>query len=58
MPLFCEFIYISLCIINQKTNGKLHYLNHSDIEVPNEYFMTTNEMLEAFDFLEDKEDVG
>ncbi|MBE6148729.1 MAG: PolC-type DNA polymerase III [Firmicutes bacterium] len=44
-------------IINQKTNGKLHYLNHKDIEVPNEYFMTTNEMLEAFSFLEDKEDI-
>lgn len=44
-------------IINQKTNGKLHYLNHKDIEVPNEYFMTTNEMLDAFAFLENKEEI-
>ncbi|MBE6155933.1 MAG: PolC-type DNA polymerase III [Firmicutes bacterium] len=44
-------------IINQKTNGKLHYLNHSDVVVPNEYFMTTGEMLEAFSFLDNKEEV-
>ena len=40
-------------IIHQKTNGKLHPLNKKDIEVPNMYFMTTNEMLEAFAFLGD-----
>lgn len=44
-------------IINQKTNGKLHYLNHRDIQIPNEYFLTTNEMLELFSFLANKEDV-
>ena len=38
-------------IVHQKTNGRLHPLNHKDIEVPNMYFLTTNEMLEAFSFL-------
>lgn len=38
-------------IIHQKTNGRLHPLNRKDIEIPNMYFMTTNEMLEAFSFL-------
>lgn len=38
-------------IIHQKTNGKLHPLNRPDIDVPNMYFMTTREMLDAFSFL-------
>ena len=41
-------------IVHQKTNGRLHPLNHKDIEVPNMYFLTTNEMLEAFSFLGDE----
>lgn len=40
-------------IIHQKTNGRLHPLNRSDIEIPNMYFMTTEEMLEAFSFLDE-----
>ncbi len=39
-------------IINQKTNGKLHPLNRKGLEVPNMYFMTTQEMLDAFNFLD------
>lgn len=38
-------------IINQKTNGRLHPLNRRGIDVPNMYFMTTQEMLDAFAFL-------
>lgn len=38
-------------IINQKTNGKIHPLNRDGIEIPNMYFMTTKEMLDAFSFL-------
>lgn len=38
-------------IVHQKTNGKLHPLNRADIEVPNMYFMTTDEMLAEFSFL-------
>lgn len=41
-------------IIHQKTNGKLHPLNRKDIEVPNMYFLTTNEMLEQFSFLDEE----
>lgn len=41
-------------IIHQKTNGKLHPLNRKDIEIPNMYFMTTKEMLDAFSFLGDE----
>lgn len=41
-------------IIHQKTNGRIHPLNRSDIEIPNMYFMTTEEMLEAFDFLDEE----
>ena len=46
-----DLIYRKI-IINQKANGKIHPLNHSDIEVPNMYFMTTEEMLEQFSFLD------
>ncbi|MFI3260295.1 MAG: PolC-type DNA polymerase III [bacterium] len=42
-------------IVSQKTNGRLHPLNRKDIEVPNQYFLTTDEMLEAFSFLEEEE---
>lgn len=38
-------------IVHQKTNGKIHPLNRPDIELPNMYFMTTREMLDAFSFL-------
>ena len=46
-----DLIYRKI-IINQKANGKIHPLNRSDIEVPNMYFMTTEEMLEQFSFLD------
>ncbi len=42
-------------IINQKTGGKLHPLNRKNIEIPNQYFLTTDEMLEAFAFLGEKD---
>ncbi len=47
-----DLIYRKI-IIGQKTNGKLHPLNHKDIEVPNMYFMTTEEMLDQFAFLDE-----
>ena len=47
-----DLIYRKI-IIGQKTNGKIHPLNHKDIEIPNMYFMTTNEMLEQFSFLDE-----
>ncbi len=40
-------------IVHQKTNGKIHPLNRPDIELPNMFFMTTREMLDAFSFLGD-----
>ncbi|MDE6285260.1 MAG: PolC-type DNA polymerase III, partial [Bacilli bacterium] len=40
-------------IVHQKTNGRLHPLNRKDIELPNMYFMTTDQMLEAFSFLDE-----
>ena len=46
-----DLIYRKI-IINQKANGKIHPLNRSDIEVPNMYFMTTEEMLEQFSSLD------
>lgn len=42
-------------ICAQRTNGKLHPLNRKGITVPNMSFKTTNEMKEAFSFLEDQE---
>ena len=41
-------------IINQKANGKLHPLNRPGITVPDMRFLTTNEMLEAFNFLDEE----
>ncbi len=41
-------------IINQKTGGKLHPLNRKGMEIPDQYFLTTEEMLEAFSFLDEK----
>lgn len=38
-------------IVRQRTNGKIHPLNRSGIEVPDMKFMTTQEMLDAFKFL-------
>lgn len=40
-------------IINQKTNGKLHPLNRRGITVPDMSFLTTEEMLEQFSFLDE-----
>ena len=42
-------------ICAQRTNGKLHPLNRKGITVPNMSFKTTNEMKEAFSFLENQE---
>jgi DNA polymerase-3 subunit alpha (Gram-positive type) len=42
-------------IINQKANGKLHPLNRKGLNVPNQYFLTTDEMLESFSFLSNEE---
>ena len=39
-------------IVRQKANGKLHPLNRQGIDVPNMRFMTTQEMLDAFSFLD------
>ena len=39
-------------IIAQKANGKLHPLNRNDITPPDMHFYTTEEMLEAFSFLD------
>ena len=39
-------------IIAQKTNGKLHPLNRNGITPPDMHFYTTDEMLEAFAFLD------
>ena len=38
-------------IIGQRTNGKIHPLNRSSIDVPDMHFYTTEEMLQAFSFL-------
>ncbi len=42
-------------IVNQKFNGKLHPLNRKEIEIPNMYLRTTEEMMKEFSFLEDEE---
>ena len=47
-----DLIYRKI-IISQKTNGRLHPLNRQGIEIPNQYFLTTNEMLEQFSFLDE-----
>lgn len=47
-----DLIYRKI-IINQKTNGKLHPLNRKDLIVPNQYFLTTDEMLENFSYLDE-----
>ena len=47
-----DLIYRKI-IIHQKTNGRIHPLNRKDIEMPNMYFLTTEEMLEAFSFLDE-----
>ncbi len=39
-------------IVDQRTNGKLHPLNRPGVTVPDMNFKTTNEMLEAFSFLD------
>ena len=39
-------------IVHQKTNGRLHPLNRKDIELPNMYYLTTEEMLDAFSYLD------
>ena len=52
--LFKEDLIYRKIIVNQKFNGKLHPLNRPDIEVPNMYLKTTNEMLDEFSFIDDK----
>lgn len=47
-----DIIYRKI-IVHQKTNGKIHPLNRSDIELPNMYFLTTEEMLDVFSFLDE-----
>lgn len=47
-----DLIYRKI-IVHQKTNGKIHPLNRSDIELPNMYFLTTSEMIDAFSFLDE-----
>ncbi len=49
--LYKEDLIYRKVIIHQKTNGKIHPLNKEGMEIPNMYFLTTTEMLEAFDFL-------
>lgn len=49
-----DLIYRKI-IVNQKTNGRLHPLNRPEIALPDQKFLTTNEMLEAFSFLPEKE---
>ncbi len=39
-------------IVSQKTNGRLHPLNRKGVNLPSQHFMTTNEMLEEFSFLD------
>ncbi len=41
-------------IVSQKTGGKLHPLNRKGMEIPNQYFLTTKEMLDAFNFLDEE----
>ena len=41
-------------IIAQKTNGKLHPLNHAGLTPPDMHFYTTREMLDAFSFVDEK----
>jgi len=41
-------------IVNQKFSGKLHPLNRRGISVPDMHFLTTEEMLDAFSFLDEK----
>ncbi len=50
--LYPEDLIYRKVIIHQKTNGKLHPLNREGIEVPNMYFYTTREMLDAFSYLD------
>ncbi len=41
-------------IVNQKTGGKIHPLNRKGMEIPNQYFLTTKEMLDSFSFLDEQ----
>ena len=47
-----DLIYRKI-IINQKFNGHLHPLNRKGIDIPDMRFLTTNEMLEEFSFLDE-----
>ena len=40
-------------IVHQKTNGRYHPLNRRGLTLPNMKFLTTNEMLEQFSFLDE-----
>ena len=48
-----DLIYREI-IVNQKFNGKLHPLNRPNIQVPNMYLRTTQEMLDEFSFLDEE----
>lgn len=52
--LYAEDLIYRKVIVHQKTNGKLHPLNREGLELPNMCFLTTEQMLEAFSYL-DKE---
>ena len=52
--LYKEDLIYRKVIVHQKINGKLHPLNRKDLEIPNMYFMTTDEMLEQFSFLDEE----
>ncbi|MEG0977030.1 MAG: PolC-type DNA polymerase III [Bacilli bacterium] len=52
--LYKEDLIYRKVIVHQKANGKIHPLNRKDTEVPNMYFLSTDEMLEAFSFLDEE----
>lgn len=52
--LYKEDLIYRKVIVHQKTNGKLHPLNREGLELPNMHFLTTEEMLEAFSFLDEE----
>ena len=47
-----DLIYRKI-IVNQKFGGKLHPLNRRNLEIPNQYFLTTDEMLKDFSYLDE-----
>ena len=51
--LYPEDLIYRKVIVHQKTNGRLHPLNRKDLELPNMCFLTTEQMLDAFSFLDE-----